>query len=60
MTMMAAPLIQQLRDQVAKAELERDHWRGRSDALFRSACETLADLRRQLRAAEVRYIQYST
>lgn len=50
--MTASTPIQQLRDQVAKAELERDRWRGRSEALFRNACETLADLRRQLQAAE--------
>lgn len=49
---MADDNIQQLRDKLARAESERDAWRGKSDHHYKMACVLVDALRKQLANAE--------
>lgn len=49
---MTVQTIEQLRDRLARAEAERDAWRGKSEHNYKMACVMAEALRKQLVAAE--------
>ncbi|SFT82788.1 hypothetical protein [Paraburkholderia aspalathi] len=49
---MTAQNVEQLRERLARAELERDTWQGKSDHHYKMACTLVKSLREQLVAAE--------
>lgn len=49
---MAAQNVEQLRDRLARAESERDAWRGKSEHHYKMGCAMVEALRKQLVAAE--------
>jgi hypothetical protein len=49
---MTAQNVEQLRERLARAESERDAWRGKSEHQYKMACTMVEALRKQVAAAE--------